>query len=329
MISDRNSCSLNSLRDPVIRNFGRKLLETWGITKAFRDLDQDEVAQFLPVMAELWDLNQTTQTGGYFSARSIDAGRLEMAGLIKRKEVAPRLVEEDDDPEVDGPSVEDRTIYSVDLDWLQERLVSAIRCLLNSVRTSKISAGFIYVGTMEIDGREVPCHLARGLYEKRQFATVDAHFRSQPEMGAGILFTGRDPEWPSIGQHLVWPLSTNFSPNDDAINLSVDEIRAVFRSQTVMTQNIQVIEFLRISDYRAILKIPGKQPLNLDGVFPVRAIALLEQDFRGRRIGVETSELIEGSSYKSVGQIFGDRWSEINGQYVLKARRKVWTLAAS
>lgn len=131
MISDGNSCSLNSERDPVVRNLGRKLLEAWGILRAFRDLDSTEAIELLPIMMELWDLGQLTQKGGFFSGRSMDTRRLEEAKLIKRKEVEPKLVDEDCDEDIDGPTESDRTIYKVDLDWLEERLVGALKGVID------------------------------------------------------------------------------------------------------------------------------------------------------------------------------------------------------
>jgi hypothetical protein len=131
VISDRNSCSLNSERDPCRREFGRRVLEEWSIMRVFRDLTQEEVSGFIPIMAELWELDEKIQKCTFFTSRGFKRELLERANLIKRKEVEPVLVE-DDDPELEGPSPLDRTVFAVDLDWIEERFFTGVKSILDT-----------------------------------------------------------------------------------------------------------------------------------------------------------------------------------------------------
>lgn len=310
VISDRNSCSLNSERDPVVRNFGRKLLEGWGIIRAFRDLDAIEALDILPIMAELWELNEKTQPSGYFSERGIAPKRLEEAKLMKCKEVELQVTEPFEDPEVDGPTIADRTVYAVDLGWMQERLITALKSAVDRATALAHDPEFSQIGVMNIDDREVPCFLARGLGDMKTFIRIDERLRARSGAGPGIIFTGRSGGPPLIGANVVIPLIAS-APDQPNIGADRDAILRAFRAGRSLALGAGTLELVKEDD-TARLYVPGSEPLDLFGEVQIHAFDLLVQSARRGATGVKTSVLLAGRTGKSLENMMGStRWPVI------------------
>lgn len=327
MISDGNGCSLNSERDPIIRNFGRKLLASWGILQAFRDLGPTEAVGLLPVMAELWDLGETLQKGGYFSSRGIAVEPLEEARLIRRKEIEPKLKEEEDDPEVEGPTNADRTVYTIALHWVEERLKTTLKDIVDVVALDDQSIQPAFLGDMRIDDRDVPCYLARSLDQMKTFAQVDERLRAIGGRGPGIVFTGSMSGPSLIGANVVVPLTFFEPPETDASALR-DRIEQAFRSGRSLALGVGTLELVEEEDGRAArLHFPGREPLDLFGDFQVRAFRLLVAAAKHGRPGVASGELISGSSSSGFQQMIGaTRWPLVK-TYVENLPPKRWKLS--
>lgn len=326
MISDGNNCSLNSERDPVIGNFGRKLLEAWGIIRAFRDLDSTEAIELLPVMAELWELDQATQKGTYFSARSIATKPLEDARLIRRKEIEPILVEAADDPEVDGPAVSDRTIYSIDLDWLRERLITTLKGIIEAAAQEDLAAGLVFLGVMQIDDRDVPCYLARGLDQMKTFIVIDERLRARAGAGPGIVFTSKSAGPNLVGANVVVPLR---APTEVTHNVGADRnaIAGAFRAGRSLALGAGTLELVEEDDGSAArLYLPAGDPLDIFGEHAVRAFRLLVDAARRGLPGVRSGDLIKGSSSSGFEQMIGStRWRVVE-PYVQQIIPRRWKL---
>ncbi len=308
-VSDGNSCSLNSERDPVIRNFGRKLLEAWGLLRAFCDIDDDQAIDLIPVMAELWELDQKTQNGSYFVSRGIHTKPLEDARLIRKKEVEPKLLEEEEDEEIEGPTMADRTIYAVDLDWVHERLLTALKSVVDAAAPEDLPRSLAFIGLVRIDERDVNCYLARGLDQLKTFTSVDEHLRGRSGSGPGIVFTGKAVGPRLIGANVVVPVVKH---HGEKLDIGVDRtaVAAAFRNGRSLALGAGTLELVEDLDHAAArLHVPGEDPLDLFSEPAVIAFRLLVDAARRGAPGVASGELIKNSGSTGFEQMIGrTRW---------------------
>lgn len=326
MISDRNSSSLNSEHDPALRNFGRKLLVAWGILRAFRDLDEQQANDLVPVMAELWELGQKTQPGDYFASRGIATGPLEDALLIRKKEVTPKLIEEDDDEDVEGPSETDRTIYAIDLEWVQDRLKTALKGVIDTSSVQELRSGLTCLGVMRIDDREVPCYLARNLDQMNTFATIDVALRARSGAGPGIVFTGKSDGADLIGANVVVPLVSG-QGSELRMGADRDAIVRTFHMGRSLALGVGSLELIEEPDHSAArLHFPDRDPLDLFGEHAVRAFRLLVEAAGRGAPGVRSRDLIDGSGSTGFEQMIGTRRWPIVKTYVESSAPRWWKL---
>ena len=325
VISDGNSCSLNSERDPARREFGRKVLEAWSIMRVFRDLTQEELNAFIPIMAELWELDEKAVKGTFFTSRGIKTELLERANLIKRKEVEP-LVVEDDDPELEGPSATDRTVFAVDLDWVQERLITAVKSILETVAPDDTSAKAIFLGIAKIDEQEVPCYLARGLGELKSFSIIDEFLRARIVLGPGIVFTGSVVGPNLVGANVIIPLSAVWSV-DPTISIDREALAIAFRAGRSLARGAGTLELvIEEGGEAARLHVPGSPPLDLIGEASVQAFRLLVAAAKRGAPPVKAGDLIAASSSTGFQQMIGStRWPVVEN-YVEQVPPRRWKL---
>lgn len=324
-ISDGNSCSLNSERDPGRREFGRRVLEAWSIMRVFRDLTEEEVGAFIPIMAELWELDEKVQKGTFFTSRGIKTELLERASLIKRKEVEPVVIE-DDDPEVEGPSNVDRTVFAVDLDWIQERLITAVKSILQTVTPDDTFGSAILLGLTKIDEQEVPCYLARGLGELKTFSRIDEFLRARSVLGPGIVFTGTVVAPRLVGANVIVPLSAVWSV-EPQISIDRDALAIAFRAGRSLALGAGTLELVvEEGGEAARLHMPGRPPLDLIGEPSVQAFRLLVAAAKLGAPPVKAGDLIASSSSAGFQQMIGStRWPVVEG-YVEQVPPRRWKL---
>ncbi len=245
--------------------------------------------------------------------------------MIRKREVKPLLVE-DEDPESQAPTVPERTVFTVDLDWVQERLVSALKSIMKVVAPDDIARQAVFIGVLALDEKEVPCYLARGLGELKCFYAIDELLRARSKLGPGIVFTGAPVGPRLIGANVVVPLST---VSADQIENGIDrEALAVSfragRSLALGAGTLDLVEDHGLSAAR--LHFPDREPLDLFGEHAVRAFRLLVDAARRSAPGVASGDLIEGSGSAGFQQMIGGtRWPVVE-TYVEKNGPRRWKL---
>ncbi|MGV8986060.1 MAG: hypothetical protein ACOH2H_07245 [Cypionkella sp.] len=325
-ITERNRSNVTNMADPERRRIARKLLECWKINQPYDDLSADEAVALMPVMADLSEFGEKTVKGSYFIDRNVDPKRLVQAGLIRRKEVEPTVFEADIDPEEDLPLYEDRVVYTIFREWLVERLARTLGTLAGNTSVREVSDDLWSLGETEVGGEAVRIYYARGLGDLRKFLVMDAFLASLDPDAFGIVLSGCETGWPTIGNKpLIFCLEPSAAGTVTSL-ITIDGVKDKFAAWRLSAPSSGVPELIPVGTERLVLRIAGKKDLYVDGRVPVRAIRLLHKDYLKERVGVLTAELIDGSTYKSVGQIFGPRWPQIVGAYIAKAGRKTWTL---
>ena len=325
-ISERNRSNISNMTDPERRRITRKLLECWNISQSYDDLTADEAVALMPIMADLSEFGEKTVRGTYFIDRNVDPKRLIQAGLLRRKEVEPTVFETDIDPDDDLPLYEDRVVYTICREWLVERLAKTLGTLVRNTSVREVSDDLWSLGETEVTGETVSIYYARGLGDLRKFLEMDALLMSHDAGIPGIVLSARETGWPTIGNRpLIFCLAALATDAASGL-ITIDQVKQKFVEWSLSVPPSGVPDLIPVGAERLVLRVAGKKDLYVDGRVPVRAIKLLHQDYSKERVGVLTAKLIEGSTYKSVGQIFGQRWSQITDVYIGKAGRKTWML---
>ena len=229
-ITGRNRCNLQSQRDPAVRSLGRRLLMEWGILHPFEDLGDEEAQSLLPTLADIHDDDADVLPTSWFNTRNVDAERLVAAGLLSRKGADTGLHELIDDEGDDAPPVVSLMRYSVNRDWLQQKLVETLGAVVSELIAAKVSKHLLLLGRI-LDGDDrIPCYLARDLGNPRSFAEIELELRARTADGPGIIFVGGKPPWERIGRNVVVQLCWNDATGENQRAVSTKEAIAQWRA---------------------------------------------------------------------------------------------------
>lgn len=323
-ISDRNRCSLLSDPDPELRRLGRTLLTEWKIQHPFRDLSSGELGDFLPLLLELHDRGEETVPATFFSERKSDPDRLVEAKLIVRKDVDDSVIEDDDE---DVPPAKDRMLYAISTEWLEQRIIEALQTVLSIQGKQEITSRLFFIGSMSIDGKEVPCYLARGLGEQKWFVDAEVQLRMRSGAGPGIVFCGKDPGGKCIAANLVMTLPRAPDGTATFANLDKSFVETFFRSNLGLALGGTALTLVENADGESgTLHVPGRPELPLFSEQQVRCFRLLVDAKKKGLAGVKTSDLIAGSKSTGIQQMLGKkRWPVLQG-YIEDLGQSWWGL---
>ncbi|MDV6034749.1 MAG: hypothetical protein F9B45_32585 [Phycisphaera sp. RhM] len=324
-ISDRNRCSLLSDPDPELRRFGRTLLTEWKIMHPFRDLSEGELGDFLPLLLELHDTGEDAVHATFFSERNCDPDRLLDAKLIVRRGVDDSVIDDNDDEDI--PSARDRTLFAISSEWLEQRIVEALQIVLSIQGKQEITSRLFFIGSMSIDGKDVPCYLARGLSDKKWFVDAEVHLRMRSGAGPGIVFCGKDPNWNCIAANLIMTLPR--APDGSAGFACLDSsfVETFFRSNLGLALGGSTLTLVENADGESgTLYVPGKTELPLFSEQQVHCFRLLIDAKKKGLPGVKTRDLIAGSKSTGIQQMLGKkRWPVFQG-YIEDLGKSWWGL---
>ncbi|MFB9149764.1 hypothetical protein [Roseovarius ramblicola] len=218
-LTDRNTSSLMSLDDPFERVLGHRLLRHWNILREGRAPDDAESMAVMPALLAIWDIGADRVSGAWLQSRGLDPGLLTELGFLvpagwedgdlidDEEEVGPVAaevvvrVEEGDteegnhkvaDLEVsDGhatPANPDRyRLYRVRDGWVAEHLKARLEQALDLPAVEKLTDELLYLGTLAVDGGDVPVYLARGLDREKVRSAVDTELRARHNLGIGLV----------------------------------------------------------------------------------------------------------------------------------------------
>ena len=200
-VSDQNSCSLLSLADAQDRILGHRLLRHWQILTEFRQADSAEDRVIMPVLLEIWDAGLEELAGSWLRERGIDETSLTSAGFLEPigwEEID--LVDEDhiglvggrvvtagrggDDKvyiqpsegqEVQAGDARRYRKFRVNQSWMIEHVQTALADALEAPLVEVLSPDLTALGSVEIDGRNVPVYLVRRLDDPKVLADSEPY----------------------------------------------------------------------------------------------------------------------------------------------------------
>lgn len=325
-ISDRNRCSLLSDPDPEIRRLGRTLLTEWKIQHPFRDLSSGELGDFLPLLLELHDRGEDTVPVTFFSERNSDPDRLVEAKLIVRKDIDDTVIDDDEDL----PPAKDRMLYAIGTEWLEQRIIEALQSVLSIQGKQEITSRLFFVGSMSIDGKDVPCYLARGLGDQKWFVDAEVHLRMRSGAGPGIVFCGKDPGWKCVAANVIMNLPRASDDSAGFAKLDRSFVETFFRSNLGLALGGTALTLVENEDGESgTLYVPGKPELPLFSEQQVHCFRLLVNAKKQGLPGVKTRDLIAGSKSTGIQQMLGrKRWPVFQG-YIEDLGQSWWGLKTS
>lgn len=219
-ITDRNTSSLLSVEDPFERVLGHRLLRHWKILREGRAPGDEESMAVMPALLAIWDIGADKVTGAWLLDRGVDPGLLTELGFLvpagwegddlidDEDEVGPVAAEvvvriEKGDAEAEAHKVADLKvteghvtpggnpdryrIYRVRDDWVAQHLKSRLGQVLDAPAIEKLTDHLFYLGTLGVDGGNVPIYLARSLDRERVRSGVDTELRARHNLGIGLV----------------------------------------------------------------------------------------------------------------------------------------------
>lgn len=348
-ISGTKSCNLQSNKDPEERNLGFALLQEWGILSAFRQIDANDLRAMFPQLIELYDRVEDEVSGGYLRELGLDPDRLIKGGLLERRGRQDVVLIDDMDGEgavkpsatkgmvrTVGPFGEDAgerpasdlEKYAINSQWLHETLLRLMKPLLSKRASHILDPDLTLLGTMQVDGADVPVYFARRLDDLKTVGKLDLALRARNKAGVGIVLASSAEMPTCLGPNVVVPLLSNVSSEDEEIVLSRDGLELAFQNSFSLARGGATPQVLRSGRQSATLHVPGKDSLNLLGGDQITIFERLVAAHKAGSPHVQVKELMDGLGSRSPQQAFRpETWDSILNVYITKgAKRGYWRL---
>lgn len=349
-IAGTKSCNLQSKTDPEERSLGFALLQGWGILSAFRQIAADDLRAIFSQLLQLYDRVEDQVSGAYLLELGLDAPRLIQGGLLERRDRQDVVLVEDNDIEVEGtisPSatpgmvrtvglfgedagrrpVSDVEMYAINAQWLHETLLGLLKPILSTRATVNVDPDLTLLGSLKIDGTEVPVYFGRRLGDPKTAQRLDLALRSRSTAGVGIVLAASTGVPTCLGPNVVAPLLTNLSLADES-GLARDRLELAFRSNRSLAHGGDVPQVIRTGTQSGTLYVPGKDPLHLAGNEQLKIFERLVTAVVAGSPDVQVKDLMSGFDARSPQQAFRrETWESIINVYVSRgAKRGYWRL---
>lgn len=360
-LTDRNTSSLLSLDDPFERVLGHRLLRHWNILRDGRAPSDKESMAVMPALLDIWDTGADKVSGAWLQARGVDPGLLTNLGFLvpagwegddlidDEDEVGPVAagvkpgVEMDDEDEevhkvvnlevtegqVTPGNPEIYRIYRVRDGWVAQHLKARLEQALDAPAIEKLTDHLLYLGTLRVDGGDVPIYLARGLDREKVRSAVDTELRARHNLGIGlVLQAGRAPG-PCLAANVLTPLVDQIDRDQPEIALIADRLRSVFRRHRILARGGQAVELMRSGENFATLIVPGPGSIDIRGENRIRVIQRLVDAHNAGPMPMATADLISGiAEDQSLANIFKQPlWKKLTAEFLRSPGKGQWEIA--
>lgn len=351
-LTDRNTSSLLSLDDPFERVLGHRLLRYWEILQDGRSPSEGESMAALPALLALWDIGAKRVTGAWLHDRGIDPNLLTEVGfLVPAGWEEEDLIDGDDDlgsvdAEVvmrpEGPGLkptegqeapagapERYRVYRVRDGWVVQHLRERVVNMLDVLAVEELSTNILALGTLRIDGREVPVYLARGLDDERMRAGVDTELRARSHQGMGLVLQAGKTFGVCLAANVLTPLIDHIAGELPEILLDPESLRAVFRRNRALASGGQTVELRRAGANAGTLLVPGRGTIDILGANRVLVIERLVGAHNNGPAPMTTGQLSSGMDGQSLANIFGPSlWEKLKADFIRSPKKGLWEIAA-
>ncbi|WP_297767735.1 hypothetical protein [uncultured Roseovarius sp.] len=359
-LTDRNTSSLLSLDDPLERVLGHRLLRHWNILSEGREPDDAESMAVMPALLAIWDIGADKVSGAWLQSRGVDPALLTELGFLvpagwedddlidDEDEVGPIAAEvvvrvEEGDTEKGNQKVADLEVtdgnatpgnpdryksYRVRDGWVAEHLKARLEQALNVPAVDKLTDQLLYLGTLSVDGGDVPVYLARGLDREKVRSAVDTELRARHNLGIGLVLQAGTTPGPCLAANVLTSLAEQIDGDQSEIALVADKLRSVFRRHRILARGGQAVEFARSGKNMATLFIPGKGSIDIQGENRIAIIQQLVDAHNTGPMPVRTKDLLKGIEGQSLANIFGQPlWDKLKADFLQSPRKSLWEIS--
>lgn len=350
-ISGSKSCNLQSNKDPDERNLGFALLDAWGILSAFKQIETTDLRAMFPQLVMLHDRLEDDVSGEHLRELGLDPERMIQGGLLERRGRQDIVLIDDDDmggeAQVKPSGVEgmsrtvgafgkdgglrptaDLEMYEINREWLHETVVGLLKPILNKLAAQVLDQDLSLLGSMRIDGADVPIYFARRLHDLKTTSRLDQLMRARNAAGVGIVLSASTDGPGYLGPNLVVPMLGSLSSGAEDLVLSPEALELAYRTNRSLARGGATPQVLRSGTQSATLHIPGKQPLALTGAEQITIFDRLVAAEKAGSPDVQVKQLMKGLGSRSPQQAFRKpTWDSIRDVYIGKGSKNgYWRL---
>lgn len=360
-LTDRNTSSLLSLEDPFERVLGHRLLRHWKILREGRAPGDEESMAVMPALLAIWDIGADKVSGAWLQARGVDPGLLTELGFLvpagwegddlidDEDEVGPVVAEvvvrvekgdaEEGDHKVANLKVTEGhvtpgnpdlyRIYRVRDGWVAQHLKARLEQALDAPAIEKLTDHLLYLGTLVVDGGEVPIYLARGLDREKVRSAVDTELRARHNLGIGLVLQAGNAPGPCLAANVLTPLADQIDGDQPEIALVADKLRSVFRRHRILARGGQAVELTRVGENMATLFVPGKGSIDIKGENRIDVIQRLVDAHNAGPMPMVTEDLVKGiAEDQSLSNIFKQPlWNKLKAEFLRSPGKGKWEIA--
>lgn len=351
-LTDRNTSSLLSVDDHFERVLGHKLLRHWNILQEGRAPSAAEGMTIMPALLSIWDIGADRIAGAWLLDRGIDPALLTELGflvpagwegddLIDDEDgigpVAAEVVAQPDKVELkvaeghvtpSGGSPDRYRIYRVRDGWVEEHLRARLEDTLDAPAIEELNKHLLYLGTLEIDNRDVPIYLARSLDQEKVRALVDGELRARSSLGIGLVLQAGNAAGACLAANVLTPLADHMEADEPEITLVADKLKAIFRRDQSRARGGLTVQLERTGENSGTLFVPGKGSIDISGEQRLLVVQRLVDAHNNGPAPIVTADLISGIEDQSLSNIFGSvLWKKLKADFVRSPKRKWWEIA--
>ena len=350
-LTDRNTSSLLSLDDPFERVLGHRLLRLWKIMQEGRAPSSAESMAIMPALLAIWDIGVDRIGGAWLLDRGVDPALMtELGFLVPAGWEGEDLIDDEDevgpvaakvivrveqaDPEVAGHKVADievsdgqvapggnpnrYRIYRVRDGWVAQYLKARLEQALDAPAIEKLTDHLIYLGTLGVDGGDVPIYLARGLHREKVRSAVDTELRARDNLGIGLVLQAGTAPGPCLAANVLTPLADHIDNEQSEIALVADKLRSVFRRHRILARGGQAVALIRAGEEIATLVVPGSGSIDIKGENRIAIIQRLVDAHNAGPMPMATKDLVKGiAEDQSLSNIFKKPlWDKLKANFL-------------
>ncbi|MTH96378.1 hypothetical protein [Roseibium sp. RKSG952] len=274
-ISGPKSCNLQSNKDPNERNLGFALLKDWGILSAFKQIESTDLRNIFPQLIMLHDRPEDNVSGQHLRELGLFPDQMLMGGLLDRRRRQDIVLIDDDD--MGGEAVvkpsgiqgtsrlvgafgkdgglfpsSDLEMYQIKREWLHETVTGLLKPAMNKLAAEIIHTDLSMLGSMRIDGADVPIYFARRLNELKTVTRLDLLMRARNAAGVGIVLSAGTEGPGFLGPNLVIPVTSCLSPGTDDAVVSRDALELAYRTNRSLARGGATAQVLRQASNRRV-----------------------------------------------------------------------------
>jgi hypothetical protein len=362
-LTDRNTSSLLSVDDPFERVLGHRLLRHWNILHEGRAPGDEESMAVMPALMAIWDIGAEKVTGAWLLDRHVDPDLLIDLGFLvpagwegddlidDEDEIGPITAEvvvrvEKGDAVTGDSKVADLNVteghvtpggnpnrykmYRVRDGWVAQHLKTRLEQVLDLPAIEKLTDHLLYLGTLGVDGGDVPIYLARGLDREKVRSAVDTELRARHNLGIGLVLQAGNAPGPCLAANVLTPLADQIDIDQSEIALVADKLRSVFRRHRILARGGQAVELTNSGENMATLFVPGKGSIDIKGENRIAIIQRLVDAHNTGPMPMATKDLVKDiAEDQSLSNIFKKPlWDKLKANF-LKSHgpRGPWQIA--